>query len=48
MPSSTDMKIVSTWNDQNPSPTFRWVRWWVMYSVLFAGPAVACSAADIV
>ena len=48
-PISTDMKMVSTWKVQNPSPTLRWVRWWVMYSVLFAGPAAAaCSAADIV
>ena len=40
------MNIVSTWKVQKPSPTLRWVRWWVMYSVLFAGPA-ACSAADM-
>ena len=40
-PSSTDMNIVSTWKVQNPSPTVRWVRWWVMYSVLFAGPALS-------
>ena len=40
-PVSTDMKIVSTCQVQNPSPTLRWVRWWVMYSVLFAGPCPA-------